>query len=67
MTQPLYLEDLHIGDRFNSGTYTLTAEKLHEFASEYDPQPFHLDPELAKDTLFKSIDSGGFGCRRSGR
>jgi acyl dehydratase len=39
----LYLEDLHIGQRFTSGTYCMDAARIKSFAAEFDPQPFHLD------------------------
>lgn len=65
MTKPLYpnglfLDDLKIGDHFTSSSYTLEKEKLLEFASDYDPQPFHLDDELAKDTLFGGLAASGW-------
>ena len=60
MNASLYLDDLHLGDRFKSPTYTLTKDKLLEFAREYDPQPFHLDEELAKDTLFGGLAASGW-------
>lgn len=60
MNAPLYLDDLHVGDQFKSSTYTLTKDKLFEFANEYDPQPFHLDEELAKDTLFEGLAASGW-------
>lgn len=56
----LYLEDLQPGQRFISPTYTLTLEKLLEFAREYDPQPFHLDDALARDTLFGGLAASGW-------
>ncbi|WP_264754278.1 MaoC/PaaZ C-terminal domain-containing protein, partial [Alkanindiges hydrocarboniclasticus] len=60
MTAPLYLDDLNIGDRFTSPAYTLEKDQLLEFAGEYDPQPFHLDDELAKDTLFNGLAASGW-------
>lgn len=44
----LYLEDLKIGDRFISREYEITLDEIKQFASHYDPQPFHTDEELAK-------------------
>ena len=59
--QTLYfLEDLTPGQRFSSGTYELTEDKLIAFASEYDPQPFHLDKEAASTTLFKGLAASGW-------
>lgn len=59
--QTLYfLDDLTLGQRFSSGTYELTEEKLIAFASEYDPQPFHLDNAAAATTLFKGLAASGW-------
>lgn len=55
-----FLDDLTIGQRFNSETYELTEEKLIAFASEYDPQPFHLDKAAAEATLFKGLAASGW-------
>jgi len=58
--EPLYLEDLHVGQRFISSNYTVTEAEIKEFASKYDPQPFHLDNELAKDSLFGGLVASGW-------
>lgn len=42
-------EDLQVGDEFVTGTGSLTADEIIAFASRYDPQPFHLDPDHARD------------------
>src|SRR5438477_3605332 len=39
----LYLDDLHIGQRFTSGTHVVDEEQIKAFARQFDPQPFHLD------------------------
>lgn len=36
-------DDLHVGRTFALGPYEVTAEEIVAFASEFDPQPFHLD------------------------
>lgn len=43
----LWLEDMAVGQLFCSGEYRVTREEVIEFASKYDPQPFHLDDEAA--------------------
>ena len=43
----LYRDDLHIGQRFTSGTYVMEEEQIKESAAEFDPQPFHLDNAAA--------------------
>lgn len=50
-----YLEDFSVGDTFVTAPYTLTREECLAFARSYDPQPFHLDDEAAKDSLFKRL------------
>jgi acyl dehydratase len=51
----LYLDDLHIGQRFTSGTHVVDEEQIKAFARQFDPQPLHLDNEAAKDTLFSGL------------
>jgi acyl dehydratase len=56
----LYLDDLHIGQRFTSGTQVVDEEQIKAFARQFDPQPFHLDNEVAKDTLFSGLVGSGW-------
>ncbi len=56
----LYLDDLRVGHRFASGEYRLDEQQILEFARQFDPQPFHLDPEAAKQTLFKGLVASGW-------
>ena len=46
--EPLYLEDLSVGQRFVSETYQMERQRMKAFAEEFDPQPFHLDKRRAK-------------------
>lgn len=55
-----YLEDLHAGQTFVSGSHELHEEQIKAFASAFDPQPFHLDHEAAKDTLFGGLAASGW-------
>src|SRR5207248_9587827 len=55
-----YFEDLKAGDRFKSGTYKVTEEQIVSFAREFDPQPFHLDPAVACQTMFKGLIASGW-------
>ena len=59
-SQPLYLEDLAPGQRFTSGTYLLEETAIREFAAQFDPQPFHLDPEAARRSLFEGLVASGW-------
>jgi acyl dehydratase len=58
--KPLYLEDLEVGQRFGSGEYEMTAERIKAFAAEFDPQPFHLDDAAAENSLFRGLAASGW-------
>src|ERR1700757_2983695 len=55
-----YLEDLHVGQRFTSATHEVDAAQIKAYAREFDPQPFHLDDEAAKGTLFGGLAASGW-------
>ena len=59
-TAPLYFDDFTVGRRFESGTRRVDAGEIKEFARQFDPQPFHLDEELAKGTFFKGLAASGW-------
>jgi acyl dehydratase len=56
----LYLDDLKVGQRFASRTIEVERERIISFASEFDPQPFHLSDGLARDTLFRGLPASGW-------
>ncbi|NKI73110.1 MaoC family dehydratase [Dickeya sp. CFBP 2040] len=56
----LYLDDLKIGQVFYSPEYYVSAEEIIEFSMKYDPQPFHMDDKLAKDSLFRGLAASGW-------
>ena len=60
MNSPLYLDDLHVGQRFTSATRVVDESEIKAFAREYDPQPFHLDSEGAKATIFQGLAASGW-------
>ena len=60
MADKLYLEDLHVGRTFTTGSVTVTTEAIKAFAGQYDPQPFHLDETAARDTLFEGLAASGW-------
>ena len=45
MTDELWLEDIHVGHRFRTDVYDLTVDDIIEFATKWDPQPYHLSDE----------------------
>ena len=55
-----YLEDLAIGQTYGSGRVQVSAEQIKQFATEFDPQPFHLDEGAAKEGLFHGLAASGW-------
>ncbi len=60
LTQRLYLDDLEVGQEFTNGTHPLDADQIIAFASQFDPQPFHLDPEAARESFFQGLAASGW-------
>lgn len=58
--QLLYFDDLHVGQRFVSTTRPLDESQVKAFASQFDPQPFHLDAEAAQGTFFGQLVASGW-------
>src|ERR1051325_5288687 len=56
----LYLDDLRVGQRFVTGAHAIDEAQIKAFASQFDPQPFHLDDEAAKGTLFGGLAASGW-------
>ena len=59
-TAPCYLDDLRVGQRFVSGTHRIDEGQIRAFAAQFDSQPFHLDAEAAKATLFGGLVASGW-------
>jgi acyl dehydratase len=55
----LYFEDFRPGDEFRSVERTLSEREIVDFARSYDPQPFHVDPNTAKVTVFGGLIASG--------
>jgi acyl dehydratase len=61
MTQDLlYLDDMQVGQKFISGAYEMTGERIKTFAAEFDPQPFHLDEAAAQASVFRGLAASGW-------
>jgi acyl dehydratase len=58
--EPLHLDDLEPGQSWTTGSHTLTAGEVTDFAVRFDPQPFHLDEVAARDTLFAGLAASGW-------
>ncbi len=58
--EPLYLEDFVPGLTFRTGGMTITEGQIIDFAMRFDPQPFHVDVEAARQGLFGGLIASGF-------
>jgi acyl dehydratase len=56
-----YLEDFAAGQRFGgAGRIRIEKARITDFASEFDPQPFHLDEQAARDSIFGGLAASGW-------
>ena len=55
-----YLEDFEPGQKFGSEQLFVEATRIKSFAAEFDPQPFHLDEDSARETYFKGLAASGW-------
>ena len=55
-----FWEDMAVGQVRDLGTITPTAEEIIAFATQFDPQPFHIDAEAAKDSVFGALSASGW-------
>ena len=60
MAELLYWEDFPAGDTLEMGSHTFGEEEIIAFARQFDPQPFHTDPEAAKKSFFKGLIASGW-------
>ncbi|MDI9335660.1 MAG: MaoC family dehydratase [Gammaproteobacteria bacterium] len=55
-----YWEDLQPGLKFEMGPKVFSLDEILEFANKYDPQPFHIDVEGAKNSIYGGIIASGW-------
>ena len=55
-----YFEDMAVGDTDSYGSYTVTESEIIDFAEQFDPQPFHVDPEAAEQSHFGGLVASGW-------
>jgi acyl dehydratase len=60
MAKEHYLEDFSVGQTYLSGSVTVNAAEIKAFASQFDPQPFHLDERAAETTFFGGLVASGW-------
>ena len=56
----IHYEDVTVGTVEKYGSYAVTREEVIEFASRYDPQPFHLSDDAAAQTYFGRLSASGW-------
>ncbi|MFC6796551.1 MULTISPECIES: MaoC family dehydratase [unclassified Haladaptatus] len=57
---PTHFEEFEAGQTFEFGSVTLSEAEIIEFAETYDPQPFHVDPEAAAESMFGGLIASGW-------
>ena len=55
-----YFEDIAVGERFSIGRHTFSADEIKAFANRFDPQPFHVDEDAAKQSHFGALVASGW-------
>jgi acyl dehydratase len=55
-----YFEDFEPGEVMELGSHAVTEQEIVEFARRWDPQPFHVDPEAAKESVFGGLIASGW-------
>jgi acyl dehydratase len=55
-----WFEDFQVGDVTEVGPVTVSEDEIVAFATEFDPQPFHIDPEAAKASPFVGLIASGW-------
>jgi len=55
-----FFEDIEIGARREFGSFTFTADAIKNFATQFDPQRFHLDEEAGRTSLFGGLAASGW-------
>ncbi|KAA0179674.1 MaoC family dehydratase [Cupriavidus cauae] len=60
MSDTMYFEDFVVGSRRELGSRLITEDEIVSFATQYDPQPFHVDKEAAQRSIYGGLISSGW-------
>ncbi|HXJ82597.1 MAG TPA: MaoC family dehydratase [Candidatus Methylomirabilis sp.] len=60
MSDRVYFEDVEVGQTHRFGRYEVTAQEIVEYARQFDPQPFHVDENAARQSLFGGLIASGW-------
>ncbi len=55
-----YFEDFREGETIDLGDYPVVAEEIIEFATKFDPAPFHLSAEAGRATMLGGLAASGW-------
>jgi len=55
-----YFEDYRVGEQVEFGSYRMTEEQIVAFARDFDPQPFHVDKDAARQTVYGGLVASGW-------
>ena len=58
-----YLEDYAVGQVYHSGRLRIDREQIIAFATQFDPQPYHLDEDAARKSVLGSRQAAGIPLR----
>jgi len=56
----IWWEDFKVGERSEMGRHTFGADEIVTFARQFDPQPFHTDPQAARESAFGGLIASGW-------
>jgi acyl dehydratase len=57
---PRYWDDYEVGQKFDLGSTSFTADEIVDFARHYDPQSFHVDADAARQSMFGGLIASGW-------
>lgn len=60
MSEVLYWEDFKVGETVEMGSHRFSAQEIIEFGRQFDPQPFHVDPEAARASFYGTLIASGW-------
>jgi acyl dehydratase len=55
-----YLEDYAVGQVYRTGRLRIDKEQIFAFAAQFDPQPYHLDEDAARQSVFGGLAASGW-------
>ena len=60
MSEVIYWEDFKVGETLEMGSHRFSAQEIIDFGRQFDPQPFHVDPEAARASFYGELIASGW-------